>query len=147
MFLWVANFRGLTVGFASLPTNFHRWIHMSNQEYRVFHSRGIYHFLLYPIHVFFISFFFYTTVRLILDVVQFHQAHHRTPNTVSIYHVLTTYHRTPKTVSISTMHLYPCHVMSHALMQCNDIACISCYMHNECHVQQFKIILHAKYHE
>ena len=42
VFLWVANFQGLTVGFACLLTlsNFHHWIHMSNQEYRVFHSSG-----------------------------------------------------------------------------------------------------------
>ena len=42
MFLWVANFQGLTVGFACLLTlsNFHHWIYMSNQEYRVFHSSG-----------------------------------------------------------------------------------------------------------
>ena len=73
--------------------NFHRWIHMSNQEYRFFFTRGgIYPFFLYPTHIFFISFLFYATVRLNLEVVPFYQAHHRTPNTVSIYHVLTTYH-------------------------------------------------------
>ena len=80
-------------------TNFHCWKHMSNQEYRVFHPRGgIYPFLLYPTHVFFISFFFYVTAKLILDVVPFYQAHHRTPNTVSI----------------STMHSHSCHAMSRA---------------------------------
>ena len=54
-------------------------------------------------------------VSLNLDVVPFYRAHHRTPNTVSINHVLTTYiehqhsvdlpcshdiHRTPNTVSV-----------------------------------------------
>ena len=63
---------------------------------RFFTRWGIYPFLLYPTHVFFISFFFYATVRLILDIVPFYQAHHRTPNTVSI----------------STMHSHPCHAMS-----------------------------------
>ena len=52
--------------------NFHHWIHMSNQEYRVFHPRGISPYLLHPTHVFFISFFFYATVRLILDVVPYY---------------------------------------------------------------------------
>ena len=94
--------------------NFHRWIHMSNKEYRVFHPRGIYPFLIYPTHVFFISFFCYAIVRLILDIVPFYQAHHRTPNTVLIYHVLTTYHQSPNIVSISTIHSHPCHAMSRA---------------------------------
>ena len=78
--------------------NFHHWIHMSNQEYRVFHSRGMYPSLLYPTHVFLISFFFYATVRLILEVVPFYRPHHRTPNTVSI----------------SNIHSHPCHAMSRA---------------------------------
>ena len=106
--------------------NFHRWIHMSNQEYWVFTRGGIYPFLLYPTHVFFISFFFYATVRLILDVVPFYRAHYRTPNTESIYHVLTTYHRTLNTVSI----YQPC-THTH-LMQCPCAYAmqdaISCYI-------------------
>ena len=93
VFLWVANFRGLTVGFALLPTLSRTFIAgyiclTKNTEF--FTRWGIYPFLLYPTHVFSISFFFYTTIRLILDIVPFYRAHHRTPNTVSIYHVLTT---------------------------------------------------------
>ena len=143
------NFRGLTASFARLPKLLRTFIaeYICLTKNTGFFTRGgIYPSLLYLTHIFFISFFFYATVRLILDVVPFYRAHHRTPNIVSIYHVLTTYHRTLNTVSISTMHSHPCHAMSCAKMQCNFIACISCYMHNECHVQQFKIILHAKYH-
>ena len=76
---------------------------MSDHNWQVFTRVGIYPFLLYLTHVFFISFFFSATVRLILNIVPFYRAHHRRPNTVSIYHVLATYHRTPNTVSISTM--------------------------------------------
>ena len=117
VFLWVANFRGLTAGFARIPTLSRTFIAgyiclTKNTEF--FTRGGIYPFLLYPTHVFFIYFFFYATVRLILDVVPFNRVHHRTPNTVSIYHVLTTYHRTPNTMSISIMHSHLCHAMSHA---------------------------------
>ena len=95
VFLWVANFRGLTVGFACLlklsRTFIARYIYLTKNT-GFFTRGGIYPFLLYPTHVFFISFFFYTIVRLILDVVPFYQAHHQTPNTMSIYHVLTRYH-------------------------------------------------------
>ena len=106
MLLWVTNFQGLTAGFARLSTLSRTFIAAyicltKNTEF--FTRWGIYPLLLYPIHVFFISFFFYATVRLILDVVPFYRAHYRTPNTVSIYHVFTTYHRTPNTILISTM--------------------------------------------
>ena len=117
VFLCVANFWGLTAGFARLPTLLQTFIagYICLTKNTGFFTRGgIYPFLLYPTHVFFIFFFFYETVRIILDVVPFYQAHHRTPNTVSIYHVLTTYHQTPNTVSISTIHSHPCHAMSHA---------------------------------
>ena len=115
MFLWVANFRGLTSGFARLQTLSQTFIAgyiclTKNTEF--FTRGGIYPFLLYPIHVFFISFFFYATVRLILDVVPFYRAHHRTPNTVSINHVLTTYHRTPNIVSIYQPCTHPFNTMS-----------------------------------
>ena len=92
--------------------NFHRWIHMFNQEYRVFHPRGYLSLIAIPNTRIFHFLFLYATVRLILGVVPFYRAHHQTPNTLSIYHVLTTYHRTPNTVSISTMHSHPCHAMS-----------------------------------
>ena len=117
VFLWVTNLWGLTVGFTCLPTLSGTFITgyiclTKNTEF--FTQWGIYPYLLYPTHVFFISFYFYATVRLILDVVPFYRAHHRTPNTMSIYHVLTTYHRTENTMSISTMHSHPFHAMSHA---------------------------------
>ena len=99
--LWIANFRGLTLGFACLPTLSQtfiaRYICLTKNT-RFFTRGGIYPYLLYPTHVFFMSFFFYETVRLILDVVPFYRVHHRTPNTVSI----------------STMHSHPCHAMSRA---------------------------------
>ena len=127
MFLWVANFRGLTTGFTRLPTLSRTFIagYMCLTKNTGFFTRwGIYPFLLYPTRVFFISFFIYATVRLILDVVPFYQAHHRTPNTVSIYHVLTTYHRTPNIVLILTMHSHPfnaispciCNAMCHCML-------------------------------
>ena len=99
--------------------NFHRWIIMSNQEYRVFHLRGgIYPFLLYPTHIFFISFLFYATVRLILDVVPFYRAHHRALNTVSIF---TMYSR--HTIEHQTQcRSLPCthtHIMQCPVHKCN----------------------------
>ena len=115
VFLWVANFQGITTGFTHLPTLSQTFIarYICLTKNTGFLTRGgIYPFLLYPTYVFFISFFFYATVRLILDVVPFYQAHHRTPNTVSIYHVLMTNHRIPNIVSISIMHSHPCHAMS-----------------------------------
>ena len=99
VFLWVVNFWGLTARFTRLPT-------LS----RTF-PRGYLSLLAIPnTHI--LHFFFYATMRLILDVIPFYQAHHQTPNTMSIYHVLTTYHRTPNTMSISTMNSHPCHAMS-----------------------------------
>ena len=95
VFLCVVNFRGLTTGFACLLTLSRTFIVgyiCLTKNTGFFAQGGIYAFLLYPTHVFFISFFFYVTVRLNLDVVPFYRAHHRTPNTVSIYQVLTTYH-------------------------------------------------------
>ena len=127
MFLLVANFRGLTVGFAHLPTLSRTFIagYICLTKNTGFFTRwGIYPSLLYPTHIFFISFLFYAPVRLILDV--FYRVYHRTPNTVSIYHVLTTYHPTPNTVSI----YQPC-THTH-LMQCpraytmQDV--IACYI-------------------
>ena len=103
VFLWVANFWGLTAGFAHFPTLSRTFItrYICLTKNTGFFTRGgIYPSLLYPTQLFFISFFFYETVRLILDVVPIYRSHHQTPNTVLIYHVLTTYHRTPNTVSI-----------------------------------------------
>ena len=75
VFLWVANFKGLTAGFAFLPTLSRTFItgYICLTKNTGFFTRGgIYPFFLYPTHVFFISFFFYETVRLILDVVPFY---------------------------------------------------------------------------
>ena len=73
-FLWVANFRGLTTGFARLSkllrTFIARYICLTKNT-RFFTLGGIYPSSLYPTHVFFISFLFYATVRLILDIVPF----------------------------------------------------------------------------
>ena len=115
VFWWVENFRGLTAGFACLPTLSRTFIvgYICLTKNTGFFTRwGIYPFLPYPTHIFFIFFFFYATVRLILDVVPFYRAHLQIPNTMSIYHVLTTFHRTPNTMSISTIHSHPCHAMS-----------------------------------
>ena len=79
VFLWVVNFRGLTAGFTRLPKLLRIFIAgyiCLTKNTRFFTRGGIYPFLLYPTHVFFISFFFYATVRLILDVVPFYRAHH-----------------------------------------------------------------------
>ena len=103
VFLWIANFQGFTSDFTHLPTLSSLYICLTKNS-RFFTRMGIYPYLLYPTYVFFIFFFFYATVRLILDVVPFYRAHYGTPNTMSIYHVLTTYHRTTNTMSISTMH-------------------------------------------
>ena len=75
VFLWVANFRGLTIGFARLPTLSRTFIagYICLTKNTGFFTRwGIYPYLLYPTHIFFITFFFYVTVRLILDVVPFY---------------------------------------------------------------------------
>ena len=75
VFLWVANFQGLTVGFTRLLTLLRTFIagYICLTKNTWFFTRwGIYPFLLYPTHVFFISFFFYAIMRLILDIVPFH---------------------------------------------------------------------------
>ena len=75
VFLWVANFRGLTVGFVSLSTLLQTFItgYICLTKITGFFTRwGIYPYLLYPTNVFFISFFFYAIMRLILDVVSFY---------------------------------------------------------------------------
>ena len=74
VFLWVVNFRGLTADFVRLPTLsltlIARYICLTKNN-GFFTRVGIYPSLVYPTHVFFISFFFYATVRLNLDVVPF----------------------------------------------------------------------------
>ena len=75
VFLWVANIWGVTAGFACLPTLSRTFIvgYIYLTKNTGFFTRwGIYPYLLYPTHIYFISFFFYVTVRLILDVVPFY---------------------------------------------------------------------------
>ena len=115
VFLWVANFRGFTAGFACLPTlsrNFIAGYICLTKNTRYFTRGDIYPSLLYPTHVFFISFFFYATIRLIWDVVPFYRAYHRTPNIVSIYKVLTIPLNTKHNVDLPTMHSHPFNAMS-----------------------------------
>ena len=113
MHLWATDFWVYTAGRRTPFQPFYGLsplVIMSNRECHVFHpGRGIYPNLLCSTHIFFM---FFKIVRLILDVVPCYEAHHRTPNTLSINHVPTTYHQTPNTVSISTMPSHPCHVMS-----------------------------------
>ena len=133
VFLWVANFQGLTAGFTRLSTLLRTFIprYICLTKITGFFTRGgIYPSLLYPTHKFFISFFFCATVRHVLNVVPLYQVHHQTPNTMSIYHVLTTYHRTPNTLWIyqpcththlmrcprayAMQDVIACYIMSHA---------------------------------
>ena len=51
-------------------------------------------------------FSFFKTLRLILEVVPSYRAYHRTPNTVSINHVPTTYHRTTLTLILDVVPSY-----------------------------------------
>ena len=77
VFLWVANFRGLTAGFSRLLTLLRTFIAgyiCLTKNTGFFTREDIYPFFLYLIHVFFISFFFYATMRLNLDIVPFYQA-------------------------------------------------------------------------
>ena len=100
MFFWVANLRGLTVGFARLPTLLKTFTvgYICLTKNTGFFTRGdIYLYLSYPTHVFFISFFFYATVRLILDVVPFTKP---------------TQSNTKYSVDLPTMHSQPFNAMS-----------------------------------
>ena len=117
VFLWVANFRGLTAGFARLPTLSQTFIVgyiCLTKNIGFFTRGGIYPFLLYPTHTFFISFFFYAIVRLILDVVPFYRAHHRTPSTVSIYQPCTHTHLMRCPHENAMKYAIACYIMSHA---------------------------------
>ena len=75
VFLWLENFQGFTAGFARLLTLSRTFIAgyiCLTKNTRFFTRGGFYPCLLYPTHVFFISFFFYANMILILDVVPFH---------------------------------------------------------------------------
>ena len=86
VFLWVANFRGLTVGFACLPTLSRTFIagYICLTKYTGFSPKEYLSLLVIPNTHIFHFLFFYAIVRLILDIIPFYRAHHRTPNTVSI---------------------------------------------------------------
>ena len=116
VFLWVENFRGLIVGFIRLSTLSRTFIagYICPTKNTMFFTRGgIYPSLLYITHVFFISFFSYATMRLILDVVPFYRAHHRTPNIVSIYHPCTYTHLMRRPRAYAMQDAIACYIMSH----------------------------------
>ena len=111
--------------------NFHRWIHMSNQEYLVFHLMWYLSLLALPntciFHFLFllcnhethfgrcpISLSPPLNTKHIVNLPRTHDIPSNTKHSVVLYHVLMINHRTPNTESISTMHSHPCHEMSHA---------------------------------
>ena len=82
--LWVANFRGLVLGFARLPTL--SWAftigHICiTKNIKAFTRNGVYPYLLLPDTYF--HFHVYNRATL-LDVVLMYRAHYQTPNTVLI---------------------------------------------------------------
>ena len=89
--------------------NFHRWIHMSNQEYRVFHPRGYLFLLSIPnTCIFHFLFLLYdhethfgrypilpnppSNTKHSVDLPCTHDIPSNTKHNVILYHVLTTYH-------------------------------------------------------
>ena len=111
--------------------NFYRWIHISNQEYRVLHPRGYLSLLAIPntrIFHFILLLCDHEThfgrcpilpsppsnTKHGVDLPCTHDIPLNTEHIFDHYHVLTTYHRTPNTMSISTMHSHPCHAMFRA---------------------------------
>ena len=118
-FLWVANFRGLTEGFACLPTLSraftigHICITKNNGS---FTRGGIYPYLL----LLDTYFHFHVCNRVtLLDVVPQYRVHHQTPNVVLIH----------------TMHSHPFHAMSSCI--CNAMChfmSIPCQIYDECYM-------------
>ena len=101
VFLWIANFRGLTAGFVSLPTLSSAFTvgHMYNQKYRGFHPRGYLSLLAITRHIF--SFSFIQSCDPIGRCLT----------------VLSPPNQTPKLVLIITMHSHPFNAMSSCI--CN----------------------------
>ena len=100
VFLWEANFQGLTTGFACLPIISRTFIVgciCLTKNTGFFTQWGIYLYLLYPTHVLFIFFFFYATLRLILEVISFTKV---------------TQSNTKHSVDLPTMHSHSFNVMS-----------------------------------
>ena len=116
VFLWVANFQGLIAGFAHLPTLSQNFIagYICLTKNIGFSPEGVSIPSCYTQHKYFSFPFLLCNHETHFGRCPIYRAHHRTPNIVSTYHVLTTCHRTPNTVSISIMHSHPCHEMSRA---------------------------------
>ena len=126
--------------------NFHRWIHMSNQEYRVFHSMGYLSLLVIPnTRIFHFLFLLCNrethfgrcpilpspplNTKHNVDLPCTHGIPLNLKHSVDLYHALTT---------------MSCNVPCINTIQCH---CMYLMLHaHEFHVQQFRIILHVKYH-
>ena len=119
IFLWVANFQGLTAGFASFSTLSQAFIVgyiCITKNIRDFTRGGIYPHLLLPDTYF--HFHLYNRETL-LDVVPLYQVHHQTPNELLIH----------------TMYSHPFHAMS--LCICNAMCHfmpIPCHIFDECYM-------------
>ena len=120
VFLWVANFWGLTVGFASLSTLTRAFIvgHICiTKTNGAFTQGGVYPYLLIPGTYF--HFHVYNRA-ILLDVVPPYRAH-------QIKH--------QNAVLILTMHSHPFHAMSPCM--CNAMChfmSISCHIYDECYI-------------
>ena len=100
VFLWVTDFRGLTAGFASLPTLSQAFIvgHICIiKNNGVFTQGGIYPYLLLPDTYF--HFRVYNRATL-LDVVPPYRVHHQTPNAVLIHTTHTHFMRFPSAYAL-----------------------------------------------
>ena len=128
MHLWAMNFRVLTIGRHPPFQRFLDFHHRLRLNQSGFFTRGgIYPFFICPTHIFFMlcnddTHFGYCPITELTTysprIMNDHN-HAHTPNTM----------RCPR---------------AYAMQHAN--ACISCYMYNEHYMEQFKIILHAKYH-
>ena len=110
VFLWVANFRGLTAGFARLPTLPQAFTvgHIYNQKYRGFHPRGYLSLLAIIQHI-----FSFSCIQPCDPIGR-------------CLTVLSPPNQTPNAMLIITMHLHPCHVMFPCI---NAMRCaIACYI-------------------
>ena len=128
VFLWVANIRGLTVGFVRLLIllrGFHCWTHMYNKKYRGFHPRGYLSLLSITRHIFSFS------------CIQPCDPVGRYPT------VLSPSNQTSNVVLIITMHSHPFHAMS--LYICNAMCHfmpITCHIYDECYMDNSNYAYH-----
>ena len=134
IFLWIANFRGLTLGFASLPrlsrvfTIGHICITKNNEA---FTRGGIYPYFLYPTHIFI---FMYTIVRSCWTL------SHRTKATQSNIKHSVDYNHALTPISCDAMCHYmpiPCHIYDECCMKNSTHAYHPCIMDN--YIKQHKI--------